>query len=83
VPGLANNEKLGIRRGRLLVTPAEMRAVFEPVVTEVIDLVQAQIVSSKRKIRAVLLVGGFGENSHLKERLRAALGKSIEVIQPP
>ncbi|KUJ11961.1 actin-like ATPase domain-containing protein [Mollisia scopiformis] len=83
VPGLANNEGLGIKRGRLLITRAEMRAVFEPVVSQVISLVEQQIVSSSKKIRAVFLVGGFGENSYLKERLRAALGTSIEVIQPP
>ncbi|KAF8862453.1 actin-like ATPase domain-containing protein [Acephala macrosclerotiorum] len=83
VPGLANNERLGIRRGRLLITPAEMRGIFEPVVSEVITLVQGQIDTSDREIRAVLLVGGFGESSYLKERLRAALDHSIEVMQPP
>lgn len=83
VPGLANNDRLGIRRGRLLITPAEMRGIFEPVVSEVITLVQGQIDTSDRDIRAVLLVGGFGENSYLKERLRAALDPSIEVMQPP
>lgn len=60
-----------------------MQGIFEPVVSEVINLVQGQIGTADREIRAVLLVGGFGENSYLKERLRGALDPSIEVMQPP
>ncbi|OBT67817.1 hypothetical protein VE03_02422 [Pseudogymnoascus sp. 23342-1-I1] len=82
VPGLGNNPKLGILRGRYTIKPADMKAIFEPVIKKVIDLVNGQISASERKIRAVLLVGGFGQNNYLKERLRAALGE-LEVLQPP
>jgi molecular chaperone DnaK (HSP70) len=82
VPGLANNPKLGIRRGRFTIRPADMRAVFEPIILKIIELVRGQISSSRVPIRAVLLVGGFGQNAYLKERMRAALG-GTEVLQPP
>ncbi|KAG9233806.1 hypothetical protein BJ875DRAFT_463193 [Amylocarpus encephaloides] len=82
VPGLANNPKLGIRRGRFTVKPAEMKSIFEPIIIKVIDLVRDQIKASNKEIRAVLLVGGFGQNNYLKERLRGSLG-GVEVLQPP
>ena len=83
VPGLANNERLGIRRGRFTIKAAEMRGVFDPVVDKIIELVNGQVSMTNKAIRAVLLVGGFGQNNYLKERLRSALGKKIEVMQPP
>jgi len=82
VPGLPNNARLGIRRGRMNVKAADLKVVFEPVVEKVIELVKGQIQSSKKKIKAVLLVGGFGQNNYLKERLRSAIGPSVEVKQP-
>ena len=83
VPGLADNERLGIRRGRLLVTSAEMHRIFDEVVSQVIKLVRGQIKTAGRQIRAVLLVGGFGESNYLKEQMRADLGPNIKVMQPP
>ena len=83
VPGMANNNNLGIRRGRFMITPAEMNEIFEPVVGKIIKLVKGQILSTSKKIKAVLLVGGFGQNNYLKERLRSSIGKSIVVLQPP
>lgn len=83
MPGIANNAELGIRRGRLTIKPAEMNSIFEPIVLKVIDLVKGQMSATKKSIRAVLLVGGFGQNNYLKERLRATLGSSVAVLQPP
>jgi len=83
VPGIANNESLGIRRGRFTVKPAEMKAIFDPVIGKVIELVKDQIKATSKVIRSVLLVGGFGQNAYLKECLRSSLGGKIEVLQPP
>jgi len=82
VAGLADNSRLGIRRGRYTVKPAEMRDIFEPVIMEIIKLVQKQIKATSTEIRSLLLVGGFGQNNYLKDRLRASL-KGVEVLQPP
>ncbi|KAL4946804.1 hypothetical protein BDV06DRAFT_229684 [Aspergillus oleicola] len=83
VPGLANNSDLNIRRGKVTIAPEGMHFIFEPVILKVIKYVQDQIAAcGDTEIRAVLLVGGFGQNSYLKERLRDAL-KSVEVLQPP
>lgn len=41
-----------------------------------------QISSTKKTVKAVLLVGGFGQNAYLKDRLRISLGSSVQVLQP-
>lgn len=62
---------------------SDVRTIFEPVVEEVIKLVEEQIKSSNVPIRAVLLVGGFGASNYLKERLRNAIDRKIQILQPP
>ncbi|KAK3343599.1 hypothetical protein B0T25DRAFT_302302 [Lasiosphaeria hispida] len=83
VGGLANNRELGISRGRYALKASDLQTIFEPVVQEVIKLVRDQITSSKVPIRAVLLVGGFGASNYLKERLRNAVDRNIQIMQPP
>lgn len=83
VPGLSNSKSLGIRRGRLFIKAIELQQIFEPVILQIIDLVKGQISSSKVPIRAVLLVGGFGCSTYLRERLRNALDTQIQIMQPP
>jgi molecular chaperone DnaK (HSP70) len=82
VPGLSNNERLGIRRGRLNIKHAEVKGIFDPIVDNIIQLVKDQIASTSKTIKAVLLVGGFGQNNYLKEILRKSLN-DVEVMQPP
>lgn len=83
VGGLANNKTLGISRGRYQLKSGDLLTIFEPVIQEVIRLVQDQISSSTVPIRAVLLVGGFGASNYLKERLRSVIGAKIKIMQPP
>ncbi|RYP52061.1 hypothetical protein DL768_002744 [Monosporascus sp. mg162] len=83
VPGLANNKALGIQRGSLLLKAQELQTIFEPVILQIIQLVRDQITSSKIPVRAVLLVGGFGGSTYLRERLRNSLRPDIQVMQPP
>lgn len=83
VGGLANNKALGISRGRFALKASDLQTIFEPVVLEVIRLVKDQISASNVPIRAVLLVGGFGASNYLKERLRNAVDKKIQIMQPP
>jgi hypothetical protein len=59
-----------------------LKAIFEPVILHIIKLVKDQISSTQKEVKAVLLVGGFGQNAYLKERLRISLGSSVEILQP-
>ena len=83
VAGLANNRALGINRGRFALKASDLKTIFEPVVLEVIRLVKEQITASNVPVRAILLVGGFGASGYLKERLRIAVDRSIQIMQPP
>ena len=82
VPGFQNNPELGVRRGRYCLTGKSIKKIFDPVVKEIINLVQAQINATPTNVKAVLLVGGFGQSAYLRECIRAAIG-TINVMQSP
>ena len=83
VPGLVDNTNQGVRRGKFTLTGAEIVQIFSPVLSEIIALVGGQILSTKREVKAVLLVGGFGESAYLRASLRKAVGSRIEILVPP
>ena len=82
VPGIANNEKTGVHRGRLQVTGQEMKGLFAPVLQEVQNLVYGQIKASRKKVKAIFLVGGFGQSPYLRNYLRNTFSPEIEVLAP-
>jgi hypothetical protein len=66
--------------------PSDLKGIFEPIVEQVIELVKGQVEATHVQVKAVLLVGGFGQSNYLKERLRSSLNTEtdkIEVLQPP
>ncbi|XXH01548.1 hypothetical protein Hte_007908 [Hypoxylon texense] len=82
--GLARDEELGINgRGRLKLRPEELHMLFEPEILKVIQLVKEQIDLASVPIRKILLVGGFGSSTYLRERLQIDIGNGIEILQPP
>ncbi|MCJ1404053.1 hypothetical protein MMC11_007277 [Xylographa trunciseda] len=85
VSGLADNAALGIRRGKLTVTGADLEGIFQPVIAEIITLVKGQVRATRPTVpQAILLVGGFGQSSYLRECIRKAVSSSdIDVMQSP
>lgn len=83
VPGMVDNEQLGVRRSRFKINAAEVKDIFDPIVDKAIKLVEDQIRATSTTIRAVLHVGGFGQNDYLKERLRTSLSSAVQILQPP
>ena len=82
--GLEDNNELGIRKNKVTLAGAELRAIFEPVVEEVVRVVVGQIKASKRDVKAVIMVGGFGANVHLTNSIKQAVKQSnVEVMQCP
>ncbi|KAI5837893.1 hypothetical protein DFP73DRAFT_285211 [Morchella snyderi] len=86
VPGVDPSTAAGIADGFLAITRAEMRALFDPVVSRVLDLVHQQIDSVEalgRDVSAVVLVGGFGGSEYLRKRLKEVCNaKGIELFNP-
>ena len=73
-----------IKRGTMKMTGSDLQGTFDPVITQIISLVQGQVRATKAKVKAVLLVGGFGQSSYLRDRIRDAVESSgIEVIKSP
>ena len=83
MPGLADDPGQGVRRGKFKMSGSQVKQIFDPVVDEVVTLVRGQITATQKKVKAVLLVGGFGQNAYLRETVRAAIDPDIEVMQPP
>jgi hypothetical protein len=77
--GLPNNKNLGIENGKLSISGQEISNVFEPVIREIVQLVNAQIEATQKKVKAVLLAGGFGRNDYLLAKLEEAVGNDIGV----
>ena len=87
VPGLSNNDSLNIRRNKLMLAGIEVRTIFEPVLDEVIKLVMDQMKRADKVIKAVLLVGGFGQSAYLRDEIQKEVKSSFspgtKVMQPP
>ncbi|KAF3926235.1 hypothetical protein ABW20_dc0102468 [Dactylellina cionopaga] len=84
VPTVNNLPEAGIENGELIMSREDMRALFDPVITEVITLIYNQIKeTSENAGRTILLVGGFGESLYLYQRVVEWAGPyGINVIQP-
>ena len=72
-PGLPDDEEAGLDSGFLVMTAAQIKEIFEPVVKEVCDLVQGQVNTVRNKggiVSGIVLVGGFGQSDYLYRRLK-------------
>ena len=83
VPGLADNRALGVAAGHYSVPTADLHTIFEPVILEIANLVTEQVSAMARPPKTLLLVGGFGASDYLRESLKMALGKGVDVLRPP
>jgi molecular chaperone DnaK (HSP70) len=70
VGGLRDNAGKGVKRGKYSISGMDLGKVFAPVVTEVIKLVRQQVAASPSRRRAIMLVGGSGQSTHLREEIK-------------
>lgn len=73
-----DNPALGFVDEYLIFHMDEIRTVFEPTITRIVQLVRQQIESVERlnkPLEAILLVGGFGASTYLYDQLRVQLPK--------
>ena len=84
VAGARNDQAAGIEDGNIRVSVDDLKRVFEPAISEIIKLVQSQIRGVKgfdNQVRAVVLVGGFGESRYLRQRLKDAIAP-VDLLCP-
>ena len=82
--GLSTNSRLDIRNRKVIISGESICAIFEPVIREILDLIDDQISQVRArvgKVKAILLVGGFGSNEYLKRRIERQVGSAIGVIK--
>ncbi|KAF8337474.1 uncharacterized protein EI90DRAFT_3043110 [Cantharellus anzutake] len=62
------NPALGVKRGRMTLDGATTKTFFQPSVNQIVNSLKKQ--TSGIECKHILLVGGFGENTYLRETLR-------------
>ena len=82
-----------IKKGRLQLTKGHIKEIFKPVVGEIIDLIREQIQQTerepdnafkeKKKVKMVLLVGGFGNSFYLRSKISDMFSPKIDVKVAP
>ena len=72
-PGLPDDEEAGLDSGFLIMTAEQVKEIFEPVIKQVVELVEGQVQAVKEKngrVSGIILVGGFGQSNYLYTRLK-------------
>ncbi|KAK5175088.1 uncharacterized protein LTR77_000225 [Saxophila tyrrhenica] len=72
-PGLPDDEEAGLESGFLIMTADQVKTIFEPVIRQVVELVEGQVIAIKEKggrVSGIILVGGFGQSNYLYTRLK-------------
>ncbi|KAF3929078.1 hypothetical protein ABW20_dc0105783 [Dactylellina cionopaga] len=88
MPGFANDPEAGIIEGQFELTYEDLKECFDPIMQQIIDLIQGQvdaICDTGATPKYVFLVGGFGESDYLLDKLSEhSFGKAgkIEIINP-
>ncbi|KAJ3986951.1 hypothetical protein F5890DRAFT_1571980 [Lentinula detonsa] len=80
-----NDPSVGLMDGQLSIPGALLRReVFDPVVEQVLGLIEDQLSKVDQRVDALLLVGGFAGSEYLKQRVEVEqFGPRIRVIARP
>ncbi|KAJ4994451.1 hsp70 protein [Stagonosporopsis vannaccii] len=72
-PGLPDDEEAGLDSGFLVMSSEQVKSIFDPIVQEVINLVEGQVDSIRSNgglVCGIVLVGGFGQSNYLYARMK-------------
>ena len=72
-PGLPDDEDAGLDSGFLVMSAQQVKDIFDPVIEDVIQLVESQVHSIRAKgglVCGIVLVGGFGQSTYLYNRMK-------------
>ncbi|KAF2762167.1 actin-like ATPase domain-containing protein [Pseudovirgaria hyperparasitica] len=73
-PGMPDDEEAGLDSGFLVMTAEQVKDIFEPVIKEVVALVEGQVDTIRAKggiVSGIVLVGGFGQSNYLYSRMKS------------
>lgn len=72
-PGLPDDDAAGLDSGFLTMTAEQVKGIFDPVINDVIGLVEGQVNAVREKggvVSGIILVGGFGQSNYLYNCLK-------------
>jgi hypothetical protein len=84
-PGLPDDEAAGVDSGFMVLEHEQVKQIFEPVVQEVVKLLEGQVEGIRRKgdmVKGIILVGGFGQSDHLYKRLKVHFNSPASLPPP-
>jgi len=79
-PGLPDDEEAGLDSGFLSMSAEQVKDIFDPVIDEIIALLQGQIDSIRERgeiVSGIILVGGFGSSDYLYKRMKEHFGGAL------
>ncbi|CAO3593678.1 unnamed protein product [Absidia cylindrospora] len=77
------NPAIGLEDGMLCITAQELKQdVFEPVIKEVLALIEDQLIKAGT-MQAIFLVGGFGSSNYLFERVHQEFSGRVGLVAVP
>ncbi|KAF8249042.1 actin-like ATPase domain-containing protein [Wilcoxina mikolae CBS 423.85] len=84
--GIDDDPSRNIEDGEILVTPDDLREMFDPHVNRTLELIEEQVetvTANGGTVKHILLVGGFGGSDYLFKRVQEYAGPhDIEVRKP-
>lgn len=84
IPVAGVGPRPGVKRYRLELSSTEIKGIFEPVISHILALIEKQIQDTAKKVKLILLVGGFGNSIYLQSRIKESFGpRGIEVKVSP
>ncbi|KAI5460779.1 hypothetical protein BGZ63DRAFT_414898 [Mariannaea sp. PMI_226] len=84
---LEDDPERGLEASTWRMTLSDLNRIFNPLVTDILRLINDQVQKVRLKqgsadLKGIFLVGGFGGNQYLIERVRSE-HPDIEILQPP
>lgn len=84
-PGLPDDEEAGLDSGFLTMTAEQVKSIFDPVIDEIVGLLEGQISDIEVKggsVSGIILVGGFGQSNYLYETLKQHFAGAGQATAP-
>jgi hypothetical protein len=78
-PGLPDDEEAGLDCGFMTMNTQQIRSILDPVVKEVVDLVEGQVDCIRERgglVSGIILVGGFGQSNYMYKQMKAHFNAS-------
>jgi len=85
VPGLLNDASKGVIDGYMDISLEDLQGIFEPVIKEILRLIQEQIDrvnEENKRVSSIIMVGGFGSSTYLHKKVEELAKAQKDKLTP-